>query len=62
MAIWNQNRYIVGGLILVILGHWSLILQGQTPRIKPFIFFIRVIADGDLHIHPVNHTTDQAFN
>jgi len=28
MAIWQQNRYIVGGLVLVILGHWSLILQG----------------------------------
>jgi hypothetical protein len=28
MAIWSQNRYIVGGLVLVILGHWSLILQG----------------------------------
>jgi hypothetical protein len=28
MVIWSQNRYIVGGLVLVILGHWSLILQG----------------------------------
>ena len=28
MAIWSQNRYIVGGLVLIILGHWSLILQG----------------------------------
>lgn len=28
MAIWQQNRYIVGGLTLAILGHWSLILQG----------------------------------
>ena len=28
MAIWSQNRYIVGGLVIVILGHWSLILQG----------------------------------
>ncbi|KAF8966627.1 hypothetical protein BDZ97DRAFT_1917437 [Flammula alnicola] len=28
MAIWTQNRYIVGGLILIILGHWSVILQG----------------------------------
>ena len=30
MAIWSQNRYIVGGLVLVILGHWSLILQGVS--------------------------------
>ncbi|KAF5379221.1 hypothetical protein D9615_005962 [Tricholomella constricta] len=28
MAVWSQNRYIVGFLILLILGHWSLILQG----------------------------------
>ena len=28
MAIWSQNRYIVGGLVFAILGHWSLILQG----------------------------------
>ncbi|KDR80358.1 hypothetical protein GALMADRAFT_223239 [Galerina marginata CBS 339.88] len=28
MAIWSQNRYIIGLLILIILGHWSLILQG----------------------------------
>jgi hypothetical protein len=28
MAIWSQNRYIVGGLVLVILGHWSVIFQG----------------------------------
>ncbi|KAJ3572301.1 hypothetical protein NP233_g3183 [Leucocoprinus birnbaumii] len=28
MAIWAQNRIIVGVLVAVILGHWSLILQG----------------------------------
>ncbi|KAF8636897.1 hypothetical protein AX17_003149 [Amanita inopinata Kibby_2008] len=28
MAVWSQNRYIIGILVLVILGHWSLILQG----------------------------------
>ncbi|KIM37061.1 hypothetical protein M413DRAFT_423897 [Hebeloma cylindrosporum] len=28
MAIWAQNRYIIGGLVLIILGHWSIILQG----------------------------------
>ncbi|KXN86499.1 hypothetical protein AN958_09971 [Leucoagaricus sp. SymC.cos] len=28
IAVWAQNRYIIGFLILVILGHWSLILQG----------------------------------
>ncbi|GLB42278.1 hypothetical protein LshimejAT787_1102930 [Lyophyllum shimeji] len=28
MAVWSQNKIIVGGLIVVILGHWALILQG----------------------------------
>lgn len=28
MAVWSQNLYIVIVLVLVILGHWSLILQG----------------------------------
>ncbi|KJA21376.1 hypothetical protein HYPSUDRAFT_67723 [Hypholoma sublateritium FD-334 SS-4] len=28
MAIWSFNRYVVGGLILIMCGHWSLILQG----------------------------------
>ncbi|KZT23649.1 hypothetical protein NEOLEDRAFT_1136120 [Neolentinus lepideus HHB14362 ss-1] len=28
MAVWSQKRYIVIPLVIVILGHWSLILQG----------------------------------
>ncbi|EKM58095.1 uncharacterized protein PHACADRAFT_116755 [Phanerochaete carnosa HHB-10118-sp] len=28
MVLWSQNLYIVVPLVLVILGHWSLILQG----------------------------------
>ncbi|EPS95625.1 hypothetical protein FOMPIDRAFT_1032786 [Fomitopsis schrenkii] len=28
MAVWSQRLYIVIPLVLVILGHWSLILQG----------------------------------
>ncbi|KII86860.1 hypothetical protein PLICRDRAFT_43536 [Plicaturopsis crispa FD-325 SS-3] len=28
MAIWSGNTYIKAGLIVIILGHWSLILQG----------------------------------
>jgi len=28
MAVWSQNIYIVTFLVLLILGHWSLILQG----------------------------------
>jgi hypothetical protein len=31
MAIWSQNRYIVGGLVLVILGHWSIIILQGAP-------------------------------
>lgn len=28
IAIWSHNRWIIGGLVLIICGHWSLILQG----------------------------------
>jgi len=28
MAVWSQNVWIVGFLTILILGHWSLILQG----------------------------------
>ncbi|KAH7925422.1 hypothetical protein BV22DRAFT_1033977 [Leucogyrophana mollusca] len=28
VAIWSQNKYIIALLVLIILGHWSLILQG----------------------------------
>jgi len=28
MALWSLNRWVVGGLTVVILGHWSLILKG----------------------------------
>jgi len=28
MAIWSQRWYIVGPLVLIILGHWSLLLHG----------------------------------
>lgn len=29
IAIWSSNKYIVGGLILAIIGQWSLIFQGH---------------------------------
>jgi hypothetical protein len=28
IAVWGNNRYIIGFLTVIILGHWSLILQG----------------------------------
>jgi hypothetical protein len=28
MAVWSQNKYLVTFLVLVILGHWSLLLHG----------------------------------
>ncbi|KAH0826678.1 hypothetical protein J3R83DRAFT_5066 [Lanmaoa asiatica] len=28
MAVWSQNKYVVTLLILIILGHWSLLLHG----------------------------------
>ena len=44
MAIWSQNRYIVGGLVLVILGHWSLIFQGLPFPCKLNFHSNRLIA------------------
>ncbi|KAG8216909.1 hypothetical protein J3R82DRAFT_7182 [Butyriboletus roseoflavus] len=32
MAVWSQNKYIVAFLILVILGHWSLLLHGTLLK------------------------------
>ena len=32
MAIWAQNRYIVCLLVTVILGNWSIILQGDSVK------------------------------
>jgi len=34
MAVWSQDKYITIFLILIILGHWSLILQGILVRAK----------------------------
>ncbi|KAL4246699.1 hypothetical protein ABKN59_009039 [Abortiporus biennis] len=28
MAIWNRNLYVVVPLVVIILGHWALLLQG----------------------------------
>lgn len=28
VAIWSYSKFIIGGLVLIIFGHWSLILQG----------------------------------
>jgi hypothetical protein len=28
IAVWSQNRYLIVFLVLVILGHWSLLLHG----------------------------------
>jgi hypothetical protein len=30
MAVWLHNKYIVALLVVIILGHWSLILQGRA--------------------------------
>jgi len=34
MALWSLNRWIVGGLTIIILGHWSLILKGVLVTAK----------------------------
>lgn len=28
IAVWGNNRFVIGGLVLLMLGHWALILQG----------------------------------
>ncbi|EKM58094.1 uncharacterized protein PHACADRAFT_252104 [Phanerochaete carnosa HHB-10118-sp] len=28
VAVWSQSRYLIVGLVLVIMGHWSLLLHG----------------------------------
>ena len=30
MAVWDQSRYIVAPLIVCILGHWSLLMHGES--------------------------------
>ncbi|KAI8976579.1 hypothetical protein BD414DRAFT_495905 [Trametes punicea] len=32
MALWSHNKYIVIAIVIVILGHWSLILQGVLVK------------------------------
>jgi len=32
MAVWGQKWYIVGPLIVIILGHWSILLRGVQVR------------------------------
>ena len=29
MAVWSQAWYVVAPLVLIILGHWSLLLHGK---------------------------------
>ncbi|KAG9313366.1 hypothetical protein JVU11DRAFT_5682 [Chiua virens] len=33
IAIWSQNKWVVGIIVLLILGHWSLILQGVLLKV-----------------------------
>ncbi|KAL1671189.1 hypothetical protein EV122DRAFT_226986, partial [Schizophyllum commune] len=34
MAVWSQNKWVVSGLILLMFGHWSLILQGGLLQVQ----------------------------
>ena len=29
IAVWSQNKILIVGLVLVIMGHWSLLLHGK---------------------------------
>lgn len=35
MAVWSKKWYIVGPLVAVILGHWSLLLHGNYHSVIP---------------------------
>jgi len=37
MAVWSQNKWLVIFLVLVILGHWSLLLHGRCMNF-PFTY------------------------
>jgi hypothetical protein len=44
MAIWSRRWYIAAPLVIIILGHWSLLLHGNLPILfSPFILKLWVI-------------------
>ena len=42
MAVWSRRWFIVGPLIVIILGHWSLLLHGMESLILFLSRFLRI--------------------
>jgi hypothetical protein len=52
MAIWSQNKYIVGFLVLVAFGHWSLILQGKHSN-SNFASFSELVSTSGVQLRAI---------
>ncbi len=48
MALWSQALYIVIPIVIIIIGHWVLILQGKDSRNPRFLMW----ADYALCLNP----------
>jgi hypothetical protein len=35
IAIWGQNRRVIALIVLIIIGHWALILQSACAALRP---------------------------
>lgn len=38
IAVWSQNKVLIVGLVLVIMGHWSLLLHGTALLIYESLY------------------------
>ena len=50
MAVWSRRWYIVVPLVIIILGHWSLLLHGTNmkPTHLFFTFILKLLMIGVL--------------
>lgn len=50
MAVWSRRWYIVAPLVLIILGHWSLLLHGMrwNQSILFSLFILKLLMIGVL--------------
>jgi len=61
MAVWSQNRYIVGFLIIVILVHWSFLLHGMLLKAS-WIDNACVITSTNNHILAISFIYSMVFD
>lgn len=48
MAVWSQSVYVVVPLVVVILGHWSLLLHGMCSVFSLFEWYSPLICSRSL--------------